>query len=146
MNDKFTPIDCNDDVLSFYHPEQTFKLGNFKEKIKNQFNTKLRDYSANEGIGFISVDSRHIYSMAVNWESITIDCELLRLGAKNWQKGKVRIQVGLERSSNEHYSPSQQQVTLHHVSLEFCPDEIENPQSESPLDDLRQMINQETQQ
>lgn len=38
-----------------------------------------------------------------------IDCEVLRLGAKGWQKGKVRI------------------------TLQFCPD-----QPESPLDDIRQ--------
>lgn len=42
-----------------------------------------------------------------------IDCEVLRLGAKGWQKGKVRI------------------------SLEFCPD-----LPESPLDDIRQAIKQ----
>lgn len=42
-----------------------------------------------------------------------IDCEVLRLGNKRWQNGKVRI------------------------SLEFCPDE-----PESPLDDLRQQLKQ----
>lgn len=41
-----------------------------------------------------------------------ISCEMLRPGA-NWQKGKVKIR------------------------LEFCPD-----QPESPLDDIRQAINQ----
>lgn len=40
-------------------------------------------------------------------------CEILKPGAKYWQKGKVRI------------------------SLEFCPDE-----PESPLDDLRHQLEQ----
>ncbi len=62
-----------------------------------------------------------------------VDCQVLRFGRKGWQKGKVRIKV----------------------SVEFCPDEPdveEKPasneitQPESPLDDLRQMINKENQQ
>ncbi len=66
------------------------------------------------------------------WLGEGVDCETLKFGAKGWQKGKVRIRV----------------------SLEFCPDEPEVEetsasneiaQPESPLDDLRQMINQETQ-
>jgi hypothetical protein len=62
-----------------------------------------------------------------------LDSEVLRVGKKAWQKGKVRI----------------------NVSVEFCPDEPEIdetapsneiPQPESPLDDIRQMMNQENQQ
>ncbi|HEY9667708.1 MAG TPA: KGK domain-containing protein [Coleofasciculaceae cyanobacterium] len=61
-----------------------------------------------------------------------LDCEALRFGKKGWQKGKFRIQM----------------------SIEFCPDEPDmeeaSPsneflQPESPLDDLRQMMNQEIQ-
>ncbi|HEY9876691.1 MAG TPA: KGK domain-containing protein [Candidatus Obscuribacterales bacterium] len=63
------------------------------------------------------------------------DCEVLRLGAKKWEKGKARIKI----------------------TVEFCPDEPEleetpetnQPeanQPESPLDDIRRMINQENQQ
>jgi hypothetical protein len=63
------------------------------------------------------------------WFNTGIDSEILKLGAKNWQKGKVRIRV----------------------SLEFCPDEpeieeivsnqLEVAPPESPLDDLRRMMN-----
>ena len=45
-----------------------------------------------------------------------IDCEVLRLGAKGWQKGKVRI------------------------NLEFCSNQPSQP--ESPLDDIRQTLKQ----
>lgn len=51
------------------------------------------------------------------WVTEGVDCELLQLGAKNWRKGKIRIKV----------------------ELEFCPDESEEIQSESPLDELRQI-------
>jgi hypothetical protein len=52
-----------------------------------------------------------------------IDGEVLRIGSKGWQKGKIRIRI----------------------SVEFCPDESEITQPESPLDDIHQRINQETQ-
>jgi KGK domain len=67
------------------------------------------------------------------WFGDGIDCEALKIGAKGWQKGKVKIRV----------------------TLEFCPDEpeveeipenneSETSQPESPLDDLRrQFLNQE---
>lgn len=42
-----------------------------------------------------------------------IDCEVLRLGAKGWQEGKIRINV------------------------EFCPNQPSEP--ESPLDDIRHL-------
>ena len=50
--------------------------------------------------------------------------EILKIGAKGWQKGKLRIKI----------------------TIEFCPDQSEIAQPESPLDDLRQMLNQENQQ
>lgn len=69
------------------------------------------------------------------WFGDGIDCEALKIGAKGWQKGKVKIRV----------------------IVEFCPDEPEveetpeNNESEisppeSPLDDLRrQLLNPENQ-
>lgn len=77
--------------------------------------------------------------------STNINCEILRLGAKSWQKGKLRIQVILERTSIGNHHPSRQNVQLDRVYLEFCPDQPEISEPESPLDDLRQMINQENQ-
>lgn len=65
------------------------------------------------------------------WFGDEIDCEILKLGAAGWQKGKVKINLN--------------------VTLEFCPDdpeveekpasnEQEISQPESPLDDIRLMI------
>ncbi len=62
-----------------------------------------------------------------------IDCEALRFGQKSWQKGKVRIKVLVE------FSPDEPEVEATQAS-----NEINEP--ESPLDDLRQMINQEAKQ
>ncbi len=154
MKDRFKSLDCNDDVLSFSMPDQAFKLGNFRERVSERFRVQLENYSKGEGFGFISIEGRGIYSSNVVWKSNPIDCEVLKLGAKSWQKGKLIIQVYLERTAVDNRHSSQQKIKLHHVYLEFCPDEPEVEetsasneiaQPESPLDDLRQMINQETQ-
>lgn len=66
MNENFEIIDCHDDVISFYEPEQTFKLGKLSEKIKQQFNKHLNSYSSNDGLGFIVIDSKQFYSRKIN--------------------------------------------------------------------------------
>ncbi|MFB2898020.1 KGK domain-containing protein [Aerosakkonemataceae cyanobacterium BLCC-F50] len=49
-----------------------------------------------------------------------LDAETLKIGAKGWQKGKIRVRV----------------------TLEFEPEEPESNEPESPLDDLRRMMNE----
>jgi len=88
-----------DDVMSIY-PEvfqqlnvsNTFKAVHLLESIKVYIGSKTIEAS--------------LFDEAIN-------CEVLRLGNKRWQKGKVRIR------------------------LEFCPDE-----PESPLEELRQQLKQ----
>lgn len=60
------------------------------------------------------------YKGRKKWLDEGLDCEVLRLGAKKWQKGKLRIKV----------------------VAEFCPDEPEEIESNSPLDDIRKTINE----
>lgn len=55
-----------------------------------------------------------------NWFGEGIDGEILQLGAKGWKKGKVRIRL----------------------SVEFLSDEPEPTQFESPLDDIRKKMNE----
>lgn len=66
-----------------------------------------------------------------DWYAQGINCEILKPGNETWKKGKVKI----------------------NIILEFCPDEpeieattqnnsTENSQMSSPLDDIRQMMNQ----
>lgn len=59
------------------------------------------------------------YKNRQKWLNEGLDCEVLKLGAKKWQKGKVRIKI----------------------LAEFCPDESEQVEPESPLDDIRKTIN-----
>ncbi|TAG01984.1 MAG: hypothetical protein EAZ39_25165 [Oscillatoriales cyanobacterium] len=63
-----------------------------------------------------------------------MDCEILRVGAQGWKKGKMKLKLN--------------------VTIEFCPDEpeveetpenneSETSQPESPLDDLRRQFLQQ---
>jgi hypothetical protein len=70
-----------------------------------------------------SINSRVLPSVKKpdDWINNGVDCQILK-PSKNWQKGKLRMKV----------------------SVEFCPNEPEIEEPESPLDDLRRKINDAT--
>lgn len=135
MEDKSYLPDCSDDdVCSF--ASGMFKVNRFRQAVKTavvgQLEEALKNALKSQGLEInTAVYVRKVGHSQQRWFGEGVDCEMLRLGAKGWQKGKVRIRV----------------------SLEFCPDEPEVPktpesnkpeiaQSESPLDDIRRMINE----
>ena len=128
MEEKFYLSDCgNDDVLAFN--ATLVKVGKFRDLVKFAFNdpsqipSTIRDLLWNNGV---NINPKDAFGSG-------LDGEVLKIGAKGWQKGKLRIKV----------------------TVEFCHDEPEVDetapsneilQPESPLDDIRQMMNQENQQ
>ena len=71
------------------------------------------------------------------WFKDGMDCKVLRISAKGWEKGRVTVKLDIK------------------FSLEFCPDQLEIKrtasssaseinQLESPLDDLRRILNQDS--
>ncbi len=139
MEENFCLQNCDeDDVLSF--GDDTFKVSKFKRAVNGAFGNDL-GYQLNNQLSSyhgIKIDGAIIAPKGVNepyarWFNDGIDCEILQLGSKGWRKGKIRIKLSVEFYIEE---DSEQLVSE--------PSEIELP--ESPLDDLRQMINQENQQ
>ncbi|MEG4055384.1 MULTISPECIES: KGK domain-containing protein [unclassified Microcoleus] len=140
MEDKFDLHNCgNDDALSFRNA--MLKVENIKETVNNvlpenelgeTLNKSLKEQNLNISVPFDHRQKRFSYE---NWFGQGIDCEILRVGAQGWKKGKMKLKLN--------------------VTIEFCPDEPEfeetpeNNESEtskldSPLDDLRrQLLNQE---
>ena len=114
---------CTDDsVVQF--PNAIYKVGQLKMGIEFSFDepnyvaTSLYNALYKNGINFNQIEqSQKLLSDG-------LDAEILRVGAKGWEKGKLRIKV----------------------TVEFIPDQSELPQPESPLDDLRQLLNQDSQQ
>lgn len=126
MEDKLHLNNCGeDDVLSF--ESAMFKVGNlskevnellYEYKLGEQLHKSLSSKNISINVGRQGGrDSRWFYE---KWFGDGVNCEILRVGAKGWQKGKVRIKLK--------------------VSLEFCPDDPEIAQPESPLDDIRRMM------
>ncbi len=122
-------IDFNeDDVFAF--PE-LFKVDKIRKAVNQSSHTdsivQALSYSlSSKGVSINKINNLRPQNVVLNKG---IDCEILRIGAKGWKKGRLRLKL--------------------QVTVEFCPDEPdaeETPeisQSESPLDALRKMINQE---
>jgi hypothetical protein len=111
--------DCgDDDVLAF--TTNLVKVGKFRNIVKLAFNDShqipgtLAELLRNNGVYISTKDA---------FEN-GLDGEVLKIGAKGWRKGKLKIRV----------------------SVEFYPDEPEISEPESPLDDIRQMMNQDNEQ
>lgn len=126
MEDGFKPIECNDgDVLDF--GDNTYKIGKLKQAINTSSNSILEN-TLNQELTRQGVRIKQ--SPNVNWLHMGIDCEILTLGSQSWKKGKVKIKISAEFYVEE----EDVQITNSNNS------EITEP--ESPLDDLRRMINE----
>lgn len=119
----FTFLECDEDVLLF--GKDTFTVGRFKELIKQDYESKNKNFILTQSNN-IPVGTASFQLLDTKWNSINKDCQILRIGSKGWQKGKIRFQVTYIYSRH-----------ITEVYLEFCPDEPIEP--ESPLDDLRQL-------
>lgn len=145
VEDNFKPLQCkDDDVVSFNG--NLVKFAKFKSDLENEFKEKVNNFYGKQ-------DSRpgtaeRIYSLiclSVGRCDLTInlsspregkECEILRLGYKSWQKGRLRTQAFVE------FFPNTTEKAKIQFILEFSPDEPEIIEPESPLDDLRRMINE----
>lgn len=141
MEGNFNLQNCNDnDVLSF--DPGTYKAGKvrqgFKEILRGAFAQTICDLLRQHGLQINPVLQRgaggKFYRYDCKWFDEGMDCEILKIGAKDWQKGKFRLKVTLE------FIPDEPEVEGRSANNE---QKINEP--ESPLDDLRQMLNQENQ-
>jgi KGK domain len=130
MNREFIQLrnnsDDEDTVLSF--PWSMFKLSNFINSVHNALQDSGLDTLKNQlkNRGGISGDCNQWYRQGV-------DCELLKPGTKGWKKGKLRIKISLE------FSPDEPEIDEIPVNQQ-----INITQPESPLDDIRRTMNQNT--
>lgn len=132
----FHLLDGDKDVLLI--DGEAFILSRFKELIENDLKNKFNSqtYFTNQNVPIIqrlksiSLGKIGIELDKIIWSSKQegIDAELLVVGGKSWEKGKVRIKSYIAIENN---------VVKAQVYIEFSPDEP--PKPESPLDDLREL-------
>lgn len=136
MSNTFIPLECNDDVIQISN--DSFTVSRLKELVINGIlekkplsvgnNVNIHIGNCLDYLGNFKIYDQDIHVDDLQLQ-ITKDCQLLKIGNKGWQTGKIKIKMSI--SPLNRYSD--------YVDLEFCPDEPEIP--ESPLDDLRKMIN-----
>ncbi|MEQ9480750.1 KGK domain-containing protein [Coleofasciculus sp. F4-SAH-05] len=122
MEDRFKPLD-NEEVVS---------VDNNDKIISDSM------FTSGQMVSAIEMISRNLPNANKDkiekWFNEGIKGKTLKLGAKGWQQGKFRIKVTLE------FCPDEPEIEETSAS-----NEPEISQPESPLDDLRQRINQENQ-
>ncbi|EAW38715.1 KGK domain-containing protein [Lyngbya sp. PCC 8106] len=123
MEDNITLQNCSEnDVISF--EDETYKLSSLKHKIiavlTGWVAENFVDDLESRGVKCASINKSESQLEFSNgeWFNEGKKCEILKLGSTGWKKGKVRLKV----------------------IVEFCPDEPELSEPESPLDDLRQKL------
>jgi KGK domain len=135
MSNIFMPLDCDDDIIQIANDSFTVSRlkelvitgirGNEPQNIGN--NTNISFKQCIQYLGSFKLYAETIYVDDLLFQ-IVKDCQILRIGGKSWQKGKIKIKMSISPRNNSNY-----------VDLEFCPHQPET--AESPLDDLRQSLN-----
>ncbi len=133
MENNLQPLKCNeDDIIAFQ--EDIFKIRRFMKAVNKSFNQELGGQFINElvahglNLDVNNLDKKGYYAAANKIFKEGVDCQFLNVGAQSWKKGKVRININVEFYAEENNEENQ--------ILNF-----QNNSSESPLDDLRKMIN-----
>jgi hypothetical protein len=122
MEDRFQPLD-NEEVVSVDNNDKLLSDSMF---TSGQLVSAIKQIARN----FPNVNINKIEK----WFNEGIKGKTLKFGAKGWQQGKFRIKVTVE------FCPDEPEIEETSAS-----NEPEISQPESPLDDLRQRINQENQ-
>jgi hypothetical protein len=134
MNRSYEILDGDDDVLLL--GKATFTVRRFKELAASKFR-KILDISVNNDFHSnicmmmkeLQINEEtEIRGGNINWKTSQqgIACQLLKIGSKGWQKGKLQIEIN---GILEYAGQTQ-------TSIKFFPDEP--PKQKSPLDDIRQ--------
>ncbi|OYE04936.1 KGK domain-containing protein [Nostoc sp. 'Peltigera membranacea cyanobiont' 232] len=147
MNKICQLLDFDADVLLFN--KETYIVSRFKELISENFRQKFAAKIDNTNVTVsgsfnkLSINQVNFQAENITWQSSSegINCEVFKVGSTGWQSGKLRVQVSTEIITPLTITPltfrqgGQLNIT---VVLEFYPDDPN--ESESPLDDLRKMI------
>ncbi|MGB3206398.1 MAG: KGK domain-containing protein [Crinalium sp.] len=135
MEDNYSLQNCqDDDVVAFGN--SMFKAGRLTRKINESFGKSMGEKLTHELKHreiHVDWDRSHSNKYWGACESIFndgVNCEILQLGSQTWKKGKMRIKVTVEFYAEED-------------NVDISTNQANINQPESPLDDLRRMINQE---
>ncbi len=142
MESKFKPLRCNnDDVLSYNG--NLLKFSQLKQQLEDELWQKVNYLLAKENDGYHSKERiNELINTSFGYCNISVtlsspeegnDCEILRLGAKSWQKGKIRIQSSIDFLPNEKDATKIAKIVF---NLEFFSEEYEVQKPKLSFDDM----------
>jgi hypothetical protein len=94
-----------------------FKIGKVKSALESAFDNNIPTALANYFYNNVQLS---LLGKLTDWFTQGIDCQILKAGSDGWKKGKIKIRV----------------------IVEFIPDEPEIPECQSPLDEIRREMQQ----
>ncbi|HLO86711.1 MAG TPA: KGK domain-containing protein [Nostocaceae cyanobacterium] len=128
MADKFNLIECNDDDVVEFEGKM-YRIGQIRKALHKSSESslafKLQQNLEDENIS-INDSGENIFTTGV-------ECQILNLGSTTWKKGNFKFKISIEfyvEPEEDTKSNSSENVTF-------------SPEPESPLDDLRRMLNEE---
>ncbi|AFZ25672.1 KGK domain protein [Cylindrospermum stagnale PCC 7417] len=130
MEDNFKLIECNDDDVIECN-DWAYKVSKLKQALE-----KLGGSDGFLQTLWSGLREQKIYYLEGNYTYDNksfkegMDVKILNLGSKSWKKGKLKFKLSIEFYVEEELEESSEK------------DVIKEP--ESPLDDLRRMINETT--
>ncbi|ABA24160.1 conserved hypothetical protein [Trichormus variabilis ATCC 29413] len=127
MEDRFKQAECNDnDVLEI--GDYTYKISKFLQAFhqanRSDLACELQQQLNENGI---VIQQQH----SKTWFNEGLDCQILNIGSQGWKRGKVKFNISVEFYIEEE---AEMDNNAH----------SEISETQSPLDDLRRMINEET--
>lgn len=120
-NGKFTYVACDDDIISL--SKDIFKTSRLKELLlretRNKLLIKFSELQDNQGtigqlLKQVKLGEEVVETNKIHFQFVK-NCELLSMTNKNWQKGKIHV--------NLHISPISKQMD--EVNVEFYPETID---------------------
>ena len=106
----------DDDILE--QTEKLFKVGKVKSALQSAFDNAIPD-SLTRHLNNNQVQIA-VQNELTDWFTKGVDCQILKAGSDGWKKGKLKIRV----------------------IVEFIPDEPEILEYQSPLDEIRREMQQ----
>ncbi len=128
MSDKFELLDF-EEVLSF-EIEGNRDFGIFNLPLTFTINELIKKIK----LAIVNASGRY-QQQSQKLLNAGLEGKALQFGAKGWQKGKVRVRLVIEFCPDE---PEAEEITKDN--------ELSSKSTESPLDDLRQIMNEDQSQ
>jgi hypothetical protein len=88
-----------EDLISFENKEENFRVGKLNENCR-----KSIENDGEAAQGFYNTLSRPIIS-SQEWMSQGVECDILKLGEKQWIKGRIKVRVIVEFEPDEEVKP-----------------------------------------